>query len=291
LDIQSENNSVKLYLENDSSISYIPPVTLKVERSPLDLKIIAKNDAVVKYYIIKHQYSNSFLYGNFFLGMPFSYLIDLLSNRRFTYPQYIYLNFDKTDSNSIGEYDTWVHQKKNTLITKFGIPLGNNIYLNKGNGYSDASGFFLFTSGFEFYFSPKMEYGLNTGLITDYPMPVPMGIDVIGDYENNSAFYINLHYGGYYKALHYNFGIQYTVTHHNSRRTFYDSIGRETQYVYSTKFQNNFGLSLSSYYEIDPYLAINVNFMPSFIVYNKHLSLHYSHTLFVELVFFHSFSI
>jgi len=286
VNIYSDTDSVKIYLNNDTSIYYNLPAIIGVNRSKDDLIITAQKDTIQKTIEVKSYNTAAFWWGNLFNGTGvIGYAIDLTNHRRFKYPETILIIFnDDNNFDSKTNYNTWLPPEKNLFNLKYSIPEGNHLYLNKGYDYGTTFGFLGISAGFEYYFSDKYCLNVDFGGLTDFMLPFPAPVDYMGDYDRSFAVYSDIQLGSDYKNLHYDVGIQFTRTSYYERETV-DLFPVYIDTLKHKKIQNNLGFAFSSYYRISKYFNIGINYYPSFLVLERNPKFHYSHLLFFELMF------
>lgn len=280
MDIYSDADNVKVYVDNDSLSWHTLPASIDVMRSKNNLMITVQKDTTQKQIKIKRENSTAFSVGNLFSPSCIGYFIDLPNPKRFSYPTPILINFDNNNK----PYYTWINSQKNLLNIKISIPEGNHFYLNKGFEYGNTFGFLGISAGFEYYFSDKYCLNMDFGGLTDFIIPFPAAVDYMGDYSRSFATYGDVQIGSDYKRLHYDVGIQFTRTSYYERETvelFPDYIDT----LKYSKIQNNLGLAFSTYFRVTKNFNLGLNYYPSFLVLGNNPKFHYSHLLFFELSF------
>jgi uncharacterized protein affecting Mg2+/Co2+ transport len=276
VNVHSEIDSLKISINNDTSIWYYTPTRIYVERSEKDLFITAQKDSIQQSIRVNSKLSTAFWLGNMFSGAGvIGYAIDLTNPKRYKYPSNITIDFDSGKN-----YTTWVKPERHLLSFKISIPEGNHLYLNKGHGYGNTFGFLGISGGFEYYFLDKYCLNLDVGVLTDFLIPVPASVHYEGTYQRSYAAYGDIQVGSDYKRFHYDLGIQYTRTYHYERET----VQLFPQYIDTLRYsktQNNSGIAFSTYYRISNSFNLGINYYPSFIAWdNSQLQSHYSHLLF-----------
>lgn len=287
IQIHSDSDSTKICINNDTTRWYQTPTRINVERSKKNLWITARKDTLQKQIELRSKLSAAFLVGNMFSGIGiFGYVIDLTNPRRFTYPNYLTLDFKPKVSTKM--YRPWLSPEKNLLNLKLSIPEGNLLYLNKGNGYGSSFGFLGLSGGFEYYLSDKYCISSNFGVLTDFMLPFPAPIDYAdsSSHQSSSAVYGTIQIGSDLKnRWHYDLGLQFTRTLHYER----ECVELFPHYIDTLKYskqQNNAGLAFSTYFRISNSFNLGINYFPSFLAWNNsRLQFHYSHLLFFELLF------
>lgn len=286
LKVHSDLDSVKICTNVNTDTWYDTPVRINTIRSKNDLFITAKKDSLQKTFQIKSTLSTAFWLGNLFSGTGIiGYAIDLTNPKRFTYPNYITINFDQANSTLSTRYYKWLAPEKGLLSFKISVPEGNYLYLNKGKGYGNALGFLGISGGVEYYITDRHSLNVDVGTLTDFMLPVPAPVDYMGSYDRSFATYGDFQLGSDFRRLHYDYGLQFTRTEYYERET----VELFPNYIDTLKYsvkQNNIGLSLSTYYRISNGFNLGINYYPSILSWGTNkLTTHYSHLLFFELVF------
>ncbi|HEX4375389.1 MAG TPA: hypothetical protein VHZ50_18940 [Puia sp.] len=278
--IISKTDSVKFYINKDSSTWYDAPQTLAIERSKNDLLITAKKDTVQKTFSIKRKLSIAFLLGNIFSGAYVGYAVDLFSPKRLTYPPEINIDFD---NNSYSTEKELLSPKKGLLNLSLSIPEGNLFYKRQANGYGHSGGFLGLTGGAQYYISNKHSIDLNAGAAIDNLLPIPVAVDHFGPYTTSSVFFAAAKFGGDHKMIHYAAGFQFNRSFYNKYNIAGSSAAHDSSFSIN---QNSAGLALSAYYRFSKTFSIGVNYNPSLIAWeNKKADFHYSHLIFLDLLF------
>ncbi len=286
INIHSDED-VKVSVNNDTINWHTIPATIAVQRSKEDLVLTVRNDTTQKQLNIKSYLSTAFWLGNLFNGAGvIGYAVDLTNSKRYSYPSAVFIDLDNNNTSySIVKYATWLNPVKNLLSFKISIPEGNWLYLNTGNGYGNRFGFLGISAGIEYYLTNKYCLNIDFGGLTDFMLPVPAPVDYGGSYNSSFAVYGDIQLGSDYKRMHYDVGFQFNKTSYYERET----IELFPEYIDTLKYsvkQVNFGVALSTYYRISKKFNIGINYYPSFIaIQDKKAQLHYSHLLFLELIF------
>jgi len=286
VNVHADVDSLKICVNNDTSRWLSTPTWIYPERSRNDLLITAKKDGIEKQISVKRRLSTAFWLGNMFSSIGvFGYAIDLASQKRFTYPHYISLDFNSPKLYSTLKYKTWIRPEKKLLNLKLSIPEGNFFYLNKGHGYGNSFGFLGISGGVEYYFTDKYCLNMDVGALTDFMVPFPAPVDYEGGYDRSSAIYGDIQIGRDFNRVHCDLGFQFNRTSYYERET----VELFPEYIDSlkySKFQNNVGLALSAYYRISNGFNIGLNYYPSFLSWDhSKVQIHYGHLLFFEFIF------
>ena len=259
INVHSDLDSVKIRTDANTDTWHDTPVRLNTIRSKNDLFITAKKDSLQKTFQIKSNLSTAFWLGNLFSGVGvIGYALDLTNPKRFTYPNYITINFDEANRTFSTRYYKWLAPEKSLLSFKISVPEGNYLYLNKGTGYGNAFGFLGISGGVEYYITDRHSLNIDVGTLTDFMLPVPAPVDYMGSYNRSFATYGDLQIGSDFRRLHYDCGFQFTRTEYYERETVEVFPNYIDTLKYSVK-QNNIGLSLSSYYRISNVFNLGIN--------------------------------
>lgn len=281
--VYSDVDSVKVFINNDTSLWYKTPAKISVIRSSKDILITAKNDSLKKEVIINSKLSNEFLYGNL-LTYGIGYLIDLNSSKRFTYPEFIPIEFKEHTQYQTNDR-AWLNPGKGCLNFKISIPEGNHFYQNIGKGYGSTFGFLGISFGAEYYFTDDFCINFDIGGLTDFMMPVPAPVDFMGSHESTFGTYGDIQIGRDFNRFHFDLGLQYF------RTSFYrvETLELFPQYIDSLTYSyayNNIGLSFSIYYKLSNWFNLGLNYYPSFMGWDSNkINWHYTHLFFFEILF------
>ena len=275
--VYSDTDSVKIFV-NDDTTAYYPPTVVNVKRSGKDLSITAWKDTVRKTVSINSRLSTAFWLGNLPTAYA-GYIIDLTNSKKYTYPSDIKIHF-----NAYKKSDGWVMPKKYLLIGKFSIPVGQFMFLNKGNEYGHSFGFFGFSEGLEYYFSDKYSLNMDIGMLNGIEAPIPSPQNYHNCYERSDAGYADIQLGCDDGRFHSNVGLQINRTAHR-KMGMYDLSPSYRDTLISSKFQNNVGIALSTSYRLSNNFHIGLNYFPSFFSWEKDHAwkARYSHLVFLEI--------
>jgi hypothetical protein len=278
--IISKTDSVRFYINGDSSIWSKAPQTFAVGRSKNDLLITVKKDTVQKVFSIKRKLSIAFLLGNIFSGGIFGYAIDLYSPKRFTYPSEVSIDFDK---NTYSIRKQLLNPEKGLLNFNLSIPEGNLFYMRQAKEYGSSGGFLGLTGGVQYYISNNHSIDLNGGIAGDLLLPIPVPVDYFGPHTTSSIFFVAAKFGSDHKRIHYAAGFQFSRSFYNRYNIRGSSASQDSSFGID---QNNAGLALSAYYRFSKTFSIGVNYNPSLIAWeNEKANFLYSHLIFLDLLF------
>jgi hypothetical protein len=282
--IDSDIDSVKICINKDTLHWYTTPATISLERSDKYFLITAKKDTLLKELIIRSHSSNNYAFTNL-LTLGIGYFVDRNNPKRFTYPEYIPIQFKDHSQDEI-KSKAWLKPWKGCLNFKISIPEGNHFYQNIGTGYRTTFGFNGISLGAEYYFTDKYCINFDVGGLTD--IFVPFGpVDYFGSFNTSSALYGDIQIGCDYDIMHFDFGLQYHKTFYNhfvDEEYYTPAINDSLSYTYSF---NNYGLAFSTYFKITNWFNLGLNYYPSFIGWDddKKVNIHYTHLLFFEVLF------
>jgi len=200
VDINSNAKSAKVKISD--SIHNLP-ATVEVNRSKKDLEIILITDTAELNYTVEPALTPTFLFANllWFPLSPVAYLVDLTNERRFYYGQSVF--FDINDSIRIIKppilnffqdfFAISSSPVKGELYLHLSLPHVNFFRLNPINeGVKTNAGFWGISLGLDYYHSKSQFVNLGFSGVTDLFVPVPVSINVIGEWEIMSSRYISL---------------------------------------------------------------------------------------------------
>src|SRR6056300_785642 len=110
--------------------------------------------------------------------------------KRFTYPQNIYIN----SSDTINRYFRYGQANyKGELYLHVSLPHINSFHLVPENeGIKNNTGFWGLTLGLDYFHSKNQFLNLGISGVSDFFVPFPAVVDIIGEYELMSSRYISL---------------------------------------------------------------------------------------------------
>ena len=275
-------DSARVYID-ESEDYYLTPEIVMLERSDKDVTLTVGTDSLQGGVVLKSRLSGAFWIGNVFSPISLlGHLIDLQSPKRFTYPSLVYAQFNQ-EHNRV-KFFYWIPPVKGQVVWE-GTALGiNQFYLNRGDKYGAYRGLLGAATGLKYYFSDKNSIGVEIGLISDFPAPMPAPVDWGAEYHFTTSKIGGLQLGIDRDRMTLGCGLQANFLDHGSSELVESGQGAIDTLRYSVT-SNNLGLSLSAGYRLSNGVSLRLRYYPSFITGNdKRWKSHYSHLMRLELV-------
>lgn len=280
--VHANVDSARVYIDEGEDY-YLTPGIVILERSDKDVTLTVRKDSLQGEVVLKSRLSSAFWIGNVFSPIGIlGHLIDLKSPKRFTYRECVYAKFDEEHSQV--DFHNWVPRIKDQIeweIASVGI---NQFYLNRGGQYGVYRGLLGVATGLKYYFSNKNSIGVEIGLFTDFPAPVPVPIDWGAEYHFTTGNIGGLQLGVDLNRMTLGCGLQANYLDHGSSELVELGQGALDTLHYSVTL-NNLGLSLSASYRLSNGASLRLSYYPSFIAKDdKRWEPHFSHLMRLELV-------
>jgi hypothetical protein len=263
---------------NDSDAVY-------VERSKSPLTILVQLDSIPKTVAVTSTSSLAFwsnIYFNYGLGM----LVDMNNAKRYAYPKNIYLQ--AIDSNVIVK--SILNNNKSILVKRLvppphskyilhlALPYINHFIVNTIDGNRNSTGFFGLESGLDYHYKPKQFASLYFGVATDIQIPFPAPLDVWGEQERSSSFYISARNNHTINNFTLGYGLSYAALKWTK------SNNTDTSFKTQTSITSAIGLSCSAAYRLGRSFQLGLLYQPYFFEINKQVSYNYQQQLSFEFI-------
>jgi hypothetical protein len=207
-------------------------------RSSDDVQLDFISDSTRKTVFLESELSDAYVWGNFIIY--YGYLIDLFSEKRYSYPDYVY--FDLNDS--IDEFNIWDQRRKDQFNIVFSIPYFNQFIVKEGKSQINDYGFGGTSVGVEIFLDS-----------TDY-ISAQIGFASTSSWsyydDDLSSYFSNIRYNWKNDDWHFGFGVSYHLLEHGQyieQRSENQFIGYSSSY-YDVKQKEGWGLALSTQYHL-----------------------------------------
>jgi hypothetical protein len=283
--IDSEIDSMRIALKDDTTRWYRLPALLIPERSEHPLEVIIKRDTVQQTALIKSKLSAAVIWGNLlswgFVGMA----VDCFTPKSYTYPRFMQITYDERLGYQVKANNKVQSALANQLFFKISIPEGNMFYLNTGKMYDYRFGFLGLSGGIEYYYKDKTNINFDIGAMTDFLVPFPAPIEKFESYDMSFASYADIQHGNDFRLFHIDYGFQINRT--RFYRWVEDTTTLNNFYSYGYTYrENNLGLALSGYFKCTRTFNIGINYYPSLYHWTSTDShMKYTYLLFFEMLF------
>lgn len=235
-------------------------IRLQVPRSlqPLEVKLL-HNYRVNTFYIPSVSsfayWSN--VYTNYGIGM----LVDQNNPKRYAYPAAVFID----PADSTGRYRLYsnVHQQGEWLI-KLGLPYFNTFYLQPDHEPAQPSaGFWGIATAVGYYTRRDRFLELGISAQTDFFLPVLAAVDISGEYEFASSWYLYLAHHHRFGRFVAGYGLSYSRNTWEFRYSRFGDPGPPTREPVS-RSAGALGLYLPLYFYTGNHFYINLSYRPSF---------------------------
>lgn len=284
----SDSNTNRVSI-NDSI--YKLPATLPVIRSKEDLKLTLITDSTEVDFVVESRLNNQFLLQNL-LGLhiaPLNYAIDLTSQKRYHYGEYVFLNVE--DSTRVFQpklkkkWNKFFAQKfpknKNDINLTFSIPYFNSFnYSPTDFGRRRSYGFWGLSVGIDYFYSDKKYVNLRAVLATNIFVPVPAPFTPSDIRQDLSTYYLEFTDNFKWGRLNLGYGVNFSK---NNWRFVNES--DFTNVTRINRNSNSFGLTANSYFELAEGLFIGGFYRPTFYRIHPNANFTYEHLISLDFLF------
>lgn len=270
-------------------------VTLSVPRSKDSLSLSIVSDSLDKKLNIPSRKSFAY-YLNFYPVWWPGILMDMNNPRKYTYKSPLILDENLSIVKDIPrglKRDMSERKKllpnpderrfmtyKGDIYIAVSMPYANYFSLRpEYEKRKDNFGFFGIGLGLDYYYSDKRFVSLTSSFSTDYPVPVPMGIDSEGAYTYVYSADILLTHNHRLKQISYGYGLAYACN-----LWYYEDKENDIHYSRSS---SNLGIGLKGHYHFSSKFAVGLIYRPTFVVLNSadNKTFRYEHLLSIDLAF------
>ena len=275
------NPHSKPFVTNLDTLNRVSPSAIYALRSKNDIVFQFPSDSVNQLVSIEPHLSYKFMVGNLFSGIGiFGYLIDLKSNKRFTYQNDVYVDLRERDP----VVYSWDHynSKKGLIRTSFGIPEGNAFHYPNSPINSRSFGFLGLLGNVEYFFTAQDFLSINCGYLWDFPLPVPAAYDCFDYCVFSDVTFVSAQLFRDMKRYQFGLGLQLS-SFKAVMREIPDGGGFEDRIT--TTFQSrDIGLKVSVQRRFSRFVYLNLNWTPTFYNIDSRQYSEYSHSLYFGVV-------
>ena len=267
----------RIVFRNDTIKTLKNKAKLTLERKNTQIEIIAITDSLKKK--VTFNPINSLAYWanipyNFGIGM----LKDRTSHKRYSYPKNIYLN----SSDTINRHFSYEQgNNKGQLLLDLSLSHINSFQLTPENeGTKSNTGFWGISVGFDYFHSKNQYVNLSFSAVSDFFVPVPAAVDIVGEYELMSSAYLSLSNNYKIKRFSLGYGLSYVENTWDLGNYGEDKTVPTRESVKKTN--NAFGLIFSSYFQATPHFYIGVIYRPTFLRLDIEPTFKYEHLISID---------
>ncbi len=268
------------------------PASLKILRSKNDLPIELITDSSNREFVLKSSPSPTFVFGNLLWTYlcPAAYLIDLTNQKRFYYGKSILLDINDSITLLQPVYLKKFHScfekryptAKNQFYLSISLPWINNFYLRPNQeSIKSNTGFWGFSVGLDYYYSEKKYFNLSVAAVSDFFIPVPAAVDILGEYELMDSFYGTFTHNHRIGRFRVGYGLDYAINSWNYKYI-PDSQLPPAPRENTTKTSLSFGTVATGNYQVGKNFFIGLIYRPSILRLDPNFELKYEHLISFE---------
>ena len=234
-----------------------------VERKKGTFSITTKTDSITKTVEVKNGFSSAFWLGNLFSGAGIiGYGVDLTNSKRFTYPNKIYIN----TTDSLTKYHTFDpnDDNKGELYLHLSLPHFNFFHLApEGEKNTNGASFWGLTAGLDYYHRKNQFINLGGTYAVGLAFPIPAAIDLSGEYEFMSSWYVSLSNNHKFERFKVGYGLSFGKYFWDFKYFDWGNPEPPTREPVS-KSHYALGLVFPAYYQLGKHFNFGVVYRPTF---------------------------
>lgn len=264
----------KIIVNSDTMNTNDNKATFQVERKNEVINIMAVTDSLSKKITIEPE--NSFMYwSNIVCNYGIGMLVDKDNPKRYSYPQRIHIN----SADTISEYYGFSQaNNKGELYLHLSLPHINSFQLKPENELTKVNtGFWGLTIGLDYYHSRNQFFSASVSGVSDFFVPIPAPITIMGKYELMSSGYFSLSNNHRVGCFTFGYGLSYARNTWDFRYDDLDSTAPIRDPV--KRSHNALGLVFPNYFQLGEYFNIGVVYRPTFYRFSMTDNFLYEHII------------
>ncbi|MEQ9262496.1 MAG: hypothetical protein RLP14_04975 [Owenweeksia sp.] len=264
--------------DNDSLLSTGEPLTLNLKRQKEDHRIIISTDSLRKEIAVSPHLSGIYWLniGNYGLG----YILDLTTQRRFTYPRHIFTDIRDT----LVDYRNYCPSvPKGSIQLHVSVPEINYFHLQPhGLDYPHQSiGFTGICLGADYFYRDDYFIHSSVTAAADFFLPIPVPVSGWGFHESTASLFVNLTHGFRNQRFSHSHGLSLSRNIYKNTVWSDEPLQNQTTSIYSTS--NAFGLYFDVYIQLNNSFHLGVTYRPSVWRFSDGRSQAYEHLMSLDL--------
>jgi hypothetical protein len=302
-------NACDASLKVNDSLYYLP-ASVYVKRSKADLPVKLFYSEGEKDFVLKASNSPVYVYGNLIWEefMPFAYLIDLATTKRFYYGSSVFLNVHDTThvlkTRMAKQYDHFFtrpyplsHGRVGQINIYFSLPLLNQIYLHPQDETTKANiGMFGLSGGLEYYYRKNKFLELGMSLVSgthlhlgehfqaSYPNDSLKYHIGLSEDESNSSLYFSLTDNFRFTRFTLGYGLNYSENLWDvSYQRIYANDTVTPIKASVDKYSMTWGITLNGYYQWGKHFFIGLIYRPTLLTTVPVFEFKYEHLISLDL--------
>ena len=219
----------------------------------------------------------------YWVNIPYSYgigmLVDMNNPKRYSYPKRIYIN--STDSRS-NYYHYSQSDNKGEVHLHLSLPYINSFSLKPKNETRKVNtGFWGLSIGLDYFHSNNQFINIGTSGVLDFFLPFPAAVDMSGENELMSSWYISLSNNHRLGRFSVGYGLSYG---RNTWDLSYSDWGDPPPPTRNpiTRSHSAFGLIFPNYFQFGEHFNIGIVYRPTFYRPNLTDKFSYEHLISVD---------
>lgn len=156
-----------------------------------------------------------------------------------------------------------------------GLPHVNSFYLQpESEPEAKASiGFWGASGGLEYHYSADRFFLLTAGAVTDFFLPVPAAVDLVGDREDMSAYWVSLTHHHMIHRFDVGYGLWY------GRKTWEYIIGEEPEREPAFYGSESLGPVVCGSYRVSGGTFLTLGYRPGLVRFGSRTDMKYEHVI------------
>lgn len=207
---------------------------------------------------------------NYGIGM----LVDKNNPKRYALPRRIYLQQEGNDAVA----RRFAPALKGSINWHIALPHANSFYIKIPEGYRNSIGFWGIESGLDYFYKDNRYLSVYGGAATDFFVPVPAAVDILGEYQSSSGIFANARSNYRTGSFDLGYGISYsTLLWRKTNRT-------DPEFSPKSKTNSALGFSFNSSYRFGKAFQLGLLYQPYLFRIDNKVQFDYQHQISIELI-------
>lgn len=233
---------------------------IRANRAKEPMVIIVDNDSVSENIEVRSH--NSLAYWANLFPLPYGFIVDYNSPKRYTYPNNVYISSYDNNNDVNHWYGPAIN--KDDVNLHISLPHINSFYFTP---YDEAAtmvtGFWGLRVGLDYFYSNNQFLNVGVSGVMSFPVPVPAAVDMSGELEAMTSQYISISNNHQIYRFSLGYGLSYGRNVWEFK--YYDMFDAPPPSREPVKKSHNaFGLIFPVYYQIGNNFNLGLIYRPTF---------------------------
>lgn len=261
--------------------TYKDKAIITTERNNRPIKIKASTDSLSKELII-YPRKSAMYWTNIFCNYGIGMLVDMNSQKKYSYPTRIYIN----SADTVGRYYKYPpSNNKGDVKLHISVPYINSFYMKPQKETSKSNtGFWGITAGLDYYHTKNQFLNVGVSSASDFFVPVPAAIDISGEFELMNSIFFTL--SNNYKIKQFSLGYGLSFARNIWDFRFYDRFSPKPPSRDPVKKTHTaVGFIFPTYYQFGEMFNVGVIYRPTIFRPSLANKFSYEHLISVDFAY------